>query len=66
MDSEHTDLSVEELIHRLQNPDPLVRIHAAAILGSLAEQALPALPALIDLLKAEKAQDRKLAASRRQ
>lgn len=62
MDSEHTDLSVEELIHRLQNADPLVRVHAATLLATLAEKALPAVPTLIGLLKADQAQDRKLAA----
>jgi hypothetical protein len=60
--AENTDLTLDELLQRLRNPDVLTRIHAAAILGSLGEQALPAVPALIDLLKAEKAQDRKLAA----
>lgn len=41
---------VEELIGRLRDPEEVVRLHAALVLGSLGEEARPAVPALLDLL----------------
>ena len=54
--------SIEELIGNLQDPDQVVRLYAATVLGSMGEDAAPAVPALLDLLKAGNVHDRKLAA----
>jgi len=40
----------------------VIRIHAATVLGSMGDDAAPAVPALIELLWAENIHDRKLAA----
>lgn len=63
MSTGHEDLSVEKLVEMLQYPDPVVRIHAAFVLGTLEDDALPALPILIEMLKFGDVQDRKLAAT---
>jgi HEAT repeat protein len=63
MSTGHEDLSVEQLVEMLQYPDPVVRIHAAFVLGTMGEDALPALPILFDMLKFGDVQDRKLAAT---
>lgn len=58
----HSDITIEALIINLHHPDPLVQLHAAANLGSNGSAALAAVPVLVDLLAAEAAADRKLAA----
>ena len=62
MSSGHEDLSVEKLVELLQYPDPMVRIHAGFVLGTMEDEALPAVPVLIEMLRCEDVQDRKLAA----
>lgn len=62
MSTEHEDLSVEKLVEMLQYPDPVVRVHAGFVLGTLEDEALPAVPVLIEMLQSEDVQDRKLAA----
>ena len=57
-----TDQTIDNLIENLQAPDQIVRIHAATILGSMGEDAEPAVPALIEMLVNGEIQDRKLAA----
>jgi HEAT repeat protein len=63
MSSGNQNISIENLIESLQDADPLVRIHAAFALGSMEEDALPAVPVLIEMLKFGDEQDRKLAAT---
>lgn len=62
MPTEDADLTVEQLIQRLSNPWDVIRWHAAALLGGMGEAALPAVPTLLNLLRAEQAQDRRMAA----
>src|SRR5208337_3890604 len=52
----------DKLIENLQDPVQVGRIHAATVLGSMGEEAEPAVPALIDLLQNGDIHDRKLAA----
>lgn len=54
--------NVAAFIEKLQDPDHVVRIRAATVLGALGEKALAAVPALIELLQAERAHDRLTAA----
>lgn len=54
--------TIGELIQSLGDADPLVRIHAATLLGSMGPTAKPAVPALIAFLHRDNLQDRKLAA----
>jgi len=54
--------TVEKLIENLQAPDQIVRIHAATVLGSMGDDAEPAVPALIEMLKSADIHDRRLAA----
>lgn len=56
-----TEYTLDTLIEGLQHPKPIVRIHANTILSLLAEDALPAVPALIDLLESADIRDRKMA-----
>jgi len=56
------DLSIDFLIGNLKAADQVVRIHAATVLGSMGDDAAPAVPALLELLWAENIHDRKLAA----
>jgi HEAT repeat protein len=46
----------------LHDSDPVIRLHAAVILTELGEAALPAVPALLDALRAEDALLRRVAA----
>lgn len=62
MNTDRTDLDAHELINQLQDADQVVRLHAATVLGSMAEDAALAVPALIDLLNTGDVHDRKLAA----
>lgn len=55
--------SIENLIELIQDNDPLVRVHAGFALGSIGEEALPAVPVLIEMLENGGVQDRKLAAT---
>jgi HEAT repeat protein len=55
-------LSIEKLIQLLQDTDPVVRIHAGFVLGTMDEDALPAIPILIEMLKHGEVRGRKLAA----
>jgi HEAT repeat protein len=54
--------SLAFLIENLNATDQVVRVHAATILGSMGEDAEPAVSALIGLLQSENVHDRKLAA----
>jgi len=54
--------TLDNLIENLQDPDQVVRIHAATVLGSIGEDAEAAVPALIELLNNGDIHDRKLAA----
>jgi HEAT repeat protein len=55
-------LTARDLVERLQDPDDLVRLHAALGLGSLGEEARPAVPVLVDLLCSDTVLDRRAAA----
>lgn len=57
-----TVATLENLIENLQDTNQVVRIYAATVLGSMGEDAEAAVPALVDLLQSEDAQDRRLAA----
>ena len=54
--------TLENLIENLQDANQLVRIYAATVLGSMGDDAEPAVPALVKLLQAGDVQDRRLAA----
>jgi HEAT repeat protein len=54
--------AIAELIERLAHPEQIIRVHAATLLGTLGEDAAPAVPALVTLLKTGDVSDRKLAA----
>lgn len=54
--------TLENLIENLQDADQLVRIYAATVLGSMGDEADPAVPALVNLLQTGDVQDRRLAA----
>ena len=54
--------TLDKLIDNLQDPSQVVRIYAATVLGSMGEEAEPAVPALVKLLQTGDAQDRRLAA----
>jgi HEAT repeat protein len=56
------NLMIEKLIDSLNAVHPVVRIHAAKVLGAMGVAAAPAVPTLIELLQAENVHDRKLAA----
>jgi HEAT repeat protein len=55
-------LTATQLVERLQDSDEMVRLHAAIVLGSLGEEARPALPILVDLLHCDNVLDRRAAA----
>jgi HEAT repeat protein len=63
MSAGNGNLSIDNLIESLQDLDPLVRIHAGFVLGTLGDEALPALPMLIEMLSCGTIQDQKLAAT---
>jgi HEAT repeat protein len=53
----------DNLIELLQDADPLVRIQAGFALGTMGDEALRAVPVLIEMLIYGEVQDRKLAAT---
>jgi HEAT repeat protein len=55
-------LTARELLERLRDPDELIRLHAALGLGSLGEEARPAVPVLTALLHSDTVLDRRGAA----
>jgi HEAT repeat protein len=57
-----SELRIQKLIRRLEAPDPVVRLHAAVVLGDMGVAAAEAVPTLIGLLKSDSAADRKRAA----
>lgn len=62
MSSGKDQLTVSDLIERLKDPHPLVRIHAGTVLGSMGEDGAEAIPTLMDMLNSEELQDRRVAA----
>ncbi|OAI38827.1 hypothetical protein AYO40_06320 [Planctomycetaceae bacterium SCGC AG-212-D15] len=63
MNADNENLSVEKLIELLQDADPLVRIHAGFVLGTLGDEAAAAVAILIDMLEYGDIQTQKLAAT---
>jgi HEAT repeat protein len=63
MNSGDESHSIDNLIQMLQDADPVIRIQAGFILGSLEGDAEPAVYILIQLLKYGDIHDRKLAAT---
>jgi HEAT repeat protein len=63
MQSGDGKLSLVKLLGSLQAEDPVVQIHAAVAIGSLGQDADPAIPVLVELLRFGNVQDRKLAAT---
>jgi HEAT repeat protein len=55
-------LTAKGLVERLQDPDRLTRLLAALCLGSLGEEARPAVPVLAALLHCDNVLDRRAAA----
>jgi HEAT repeat protein len=53
---------IESLIEILQDANQVIRLHAATVIGSLGDDAEPAVPALIEMLKNDDVHDRRLAA----
>jgi HEAT repeat protein len=63
MKSGENGVSIDFLIENLKASDQVVRLHAATVLGAMGEDARPAVPALIAILRdARNIHDRKLAA----
>lgn len=62
MKSENARLTIEEWTGRLRDPEQVVRIHAATVLGAMGDDAEPAVPVLIDMLRNGTTKDRRLAA----
>jgi len=54
--------TIDVLLENLQDGDQVVRLHAATVLGAMGDDAADAVPFLIDLLKSDDIQDRRLAA----
>ncbi len=52
----------QKLIGRLTHPDPVLQIHAGLLLGDMGPDAREAVPTLLEMLKGEAVQGRKLAA----
>jgi HEAT repeat protein len=63
MSTGNESLSIEKLIELLQDTDPLVRIHAGFVLGTMGEEAFPAVPILIEMLEYGDVPTQKLAAT---
>lgn len=61
MTNDNTEYTLDTLIEGLQHPSLIVRIHAGTILSVMAEDAWPAVPALIDLVESADIRDRKMA-----
>jgi len=57
----NSGLAVERLIERLDDDDLVVRLHAAITLGSFREEAVAAVPVLLQMLCNDKVADRKMA-----
>jgi HEAT repeat protein len=53
---------LQKLIRRLKSPHDVKRIHAGLLLGRMGPEAKEAVPALLELLHEQSAQNRKLAA----
>lgn len=62
MNSGKDDLHIDALIKKLQDPDQVARLLAARVLGSMGDDAEPAVPALIELLQTDDVHDHRLAA----
>lgn len=62
MNADKDGLNLETLVEKLQAADQVVRLHAATVLGTLGDDAEPAVPALIALLLGGNVHDRRLAA----
>jgi HEAT repeat protein len=56
------DHAIAGLIEKIQDANQLVRLHAATVLGSMGDDAEPAVPILIEMLQTGEVQDRRLAA----
>lgn len=56
------DLTIQQLIQDLSDPEITVRIHAATLIGWRGEEAVEAVPALIEMLADEDPRDRRMAA----
>lgn len=56
------NLSVHQLIHDLNHPDYSIRVNAAALLGWQGDEAVEAVPALIEMLCEDDPRNRRLAA----
>ncbi|MBY0525129.1 MAG: HEAT repeat domain-containing protein [Gemmataceae bacterium] len=54
--------NVQGLIEKLQDPQQVVRLHAATVLGTLGDAAAAAVPVLVAMLEAGDVHDRRLAA----
>lgn len=63
MKSGAANLSLVNLLGSLQEADPVARVHAAFAIGSLGENAAPAIPVLVELLRFGDVEERKLAAT---
>lgn len=61
MNSNDNDLSVENLVGKLQAPGQVVRVYAATLLGSLGEAAAETIPALVHMLETGDVPDRRVA-----
>ena len=59
---EHSEMVAARAVH-LADTDPLVRIHAGFVLGTLGEDSLPAIPVLIEMLNHGDDHDRKYRAT---
>jgi len=47
---EHTQSDLEALIRKLSSPDPSERVKAIQEIGTIGQQAVPAIPSLVDML----------------
>ena len=61
MHSGDGNLSLVKLLGSLQDADSVVRVHAAFAIGSLGQDAAPAIPVLVELIRFGDAHERKLA-----
>lgn len=62
MNNSPHDPRIEPVIRRLKDADPVVRLHAAMMLGAHGDAAEPAVPALIEMLHNGDVHDRRIAA----
>lgn len=61
MNSNDSNLSVENLVEKLQAFGQVVRVYAATLLGSLGEAAAETIPALVHMLETGDVPDRRVA-----